>query len=102
MMQFRKGDRVRIKSKEQLAQENDITIGEEFYSADDLWFPSVMWDGCGREGILKEQPEDNQRWWRFEADSAPLQMIGYLWEEDWFELAESPVPLTSTDLEGLL
>lgn len=102
MTQFHKGDRVRIKSKKQLAQENRVAIGEDFHSGNGLWFPSEMWDGCGREGILKEQDEDDQRWWRFEPDSAPIRMISYLWEEDWFELAESPVPLTSTDLEGLL
>lgn len=102
MTQFHKGDRVRIKSKAQLARENDVTIGEEFHSADDLWFPSEMWEGCGREGVLEEQDEDNSRWWRFNGDAAPIQMIGYVWDECWFELAESPVLISISDLEDLL
>ena len=107
MTTFHPGDRVRVKSKEELLSGlmPSVLNGIDrsgFYSFErELWFAPPMFAFCGKEFTLKNPDGDNEHWWVFcESPDLTFHSGYYVFDEEWFDKVNESIDIG--DIGGLL
>lgn len=107
MTTFHPGDRVRVKSKEELLSGlmlgpfDDVDASGFTSYERGLWFAPEMFAYCGKEVTLKTHDRDNEHWWFFcEALYSGYGDDHFIFDEEWFDKIDESVDVG--DIGGLL
>lgn len=107
MTTFHPGDRVRVKSKEELLSNLSPSalngIGRSgFYSSErDLWFSPSMFVACEKEFVLEKPNRIEKHWWYFSESIGPeFSKEQFVFDEEWFDKIDESVDVG--DIGGLL
>ena len=107
MTTFCSGDRVRVKSKEELLSSlppsalNGIDRSGFYSSERNLWFSPSMFVACEKEFVLEKPKNDKKHWWYFSESIGPMfSKEQFIFDEEWFDKVDEPVDIG--DIGGLL